>query len=70
MCKVLNVSQSGYYAWRKRPESPRSREDRRLEAKIRVLFKENRNVYGSHLASMQNSRIKANPAARTEWHVL
>lgn len=47
MCKVLNVSQSGYYAWRKRPESPRSRENRRLEAKIRVLFKENRNVYGS-----------------------
>jgi putative transposase len=47
MCKVLNISPSGYYVWRKRPESPRSKENRRLEAKIRVLFKDNREVYGS-----------------------
>jgi putative transposase len=47
MCKVLNVSPSGYYVWRKRPESPRSKENRRLEAKIRVLFKDNREVYGA-----------------------
>ena len=47
MCTVLNVSPSGYYVWHKRPESPRSKENRRLEAKIRVLFKDNREVYGA-----------------------
>ena len=47
MCRVLNVSPSGFYAWLKRPESPRSKENRRLEAKIRVIFKANREVYGA-----------------------
>lgn len=31
MCSLLNVSRSGYYAWLKRPESRRSRENRILE---------------------------------------
>ena len=39
MCKILNVSPSGYYAWIKRPESPRSKKNRRLEAIIGVIFK-------------------------------
>jgi transposase InsO family protein len=30
MCRQLHVSRSGYYAWRKRPESPRVRRDREL----------------------------------------
>jgi hypothetical protein len=38
MCKLLNVvSRSGYYAWAIRPESRRSRKNRALEDKIRVL---------------------------------
>jgi putative transposase len=47
MCKLLNVSRSGYYAWRKRPESRRSRENRALEDKIRVLHKASHGIYGS-----------------------
>ena len=38
MCDVLEVSSSGYYAWRGRPESRRSREDRELKKKIRSVF--------------------------------
>ena len=30
MCRVLEVSHSGYYAWRSRPESARSVSNRRL----------------------------------------
>ena len=37
MCTLLKVSRSGFYAWLTRPESQRSRENRFLEAKIRVF---------------------------------
>ena len=47
MCRVLKVSPSGYYAWRSRPESTRSREDRRLRTKIRTFHKRSRGTYGS-----------------------
>lgn len=47
MCDAMDVSPSGYYAWRCRPESARSREDRRLKVLIRSVFKESRETYGS-----------------------
>lgn len=47
LCRVMQVSQSGYYAWRGRPESRRSREDRRLLVHIRSVFEESGQTYGS-----------------------
>lgn len=47
MCKALGVSRSGYYAWQKRPESKRKRQDRNLKARIRQVHKESRGTYGS-----------------------
>ena len=47
MCNVLEVSSSGYYAWRGRPESRRSREDCELKKKIRSIFNQSRQTYGS-----------------------
>jgi putative transposase len=47
MCRVLSVSESGYYAWRKRPESQRTREDARLTTHIQQVFVSFRGVYGS-----------------------
>jgi transposase InsO family protein len=47
MCKLLNVSRSGFYTWRKRPESPRSRENRALKDRIRVLHADSHGIYGS-----------------------
>lgn len=47
MCRVLGVSPSGYYAWRSRPESTRSREDRRLRTKIRSFHQKSRGTYGA-----------------------
>jgi len=47
MCRILEVSASGYYAWLHRPESQRTRENRRLVVEIRAIHKENRGVYGS-----------------------
>ena len=47
LCRVLGVSSSGYYAWFRRPESQRRREDRRLLHQIRVIHRQSRRSYGS-----------------------
>ena len=47
LCEMLNVSVSGYYAWRKRPMSQHQREDGQLAERIQVAYHTNRGVYGS-----------------------
>lgn len=47
MCKVLKVSRSGYYAWRKRLPSVRELEDRKHAKAIREVHRESRGTYGS-----------------------
>jgi len=46
-CRVLQVSASGFYAWRHRPRSPRAQANQRLSVQIRVAYHENRCAYGS-----------------------
>jgi transposase InsO family protein len=47
MCRLLQVSASGYYAWRARPESSRAERDRELMPKIRRVHEASKGVYGS-----------------------
>ena len=47
LCQVLEVSPSGYFAWRSRPASPRQREDLVLLAHIRSAFTLSNETYGS-----------------------
>ena len=47
MCEALEVSPSGYYAWRNRPECRRKREDRRLILEIKTVHRQSRGTYGS-----------------------
>ena len=47
MCKVLNVSPSGYYAWRNRPVSAREMANRELYNKIEAVYNESHEIYGS-----------------------
>ena len=47
MCRVLEVSASGYYAWRNRPESARARANRTLLADVRRLHADHHGRYGS-----------------------
>jgi putative transposase len=46
-CKVLDVSRSGYYAWRDRPESDQKKRRKILAVKVKTVFEDNRSVYGS-----------------------
>jgi putative transposase len=47
MCRVLAVSRSGYYAWKKRPEPSRNTQDARLAAEIAGAHRRSRGIYGS-----------------------
>ena len=47
MCRVLNVSASGFYAWRQRRPSARSRSDLQLKLRIRVVHHEAKRRYGA-----------------------
>jgi putative transposase len=47
LCKMLGVSKSGYYTWRSRPPSKRSRENAALTEKIREVHRRSRETYGS-----------------------
>lgn len=47
MCEVLDVSRSGYYAWRSRPDSQRAQANQRLLVQIREAYQLSRKTYGS-----------------------
>jgi transposase InsO family protein len=47
MCVVLQVSRNGYYDWRDRPESKRSKENRIALSQIREVHARSREAYGA-----------------------
>jgi putative transposase len=47
MCATFGVTRSGFFAWLKRPESPRAVHARELSEQIRVVHREVDGVYGS-----------------------
>jgi transposase InsO family protein len=46
-CDVFGVSRSGYYAWKTRPESRRTKDDAALVVEIKAASKAGRGNYGS-----------------------
>ena len=53
-CRVFESRASGYYAWRKRPTSPRAKENARLEVEIAAAHK---GTPGRRMARSGCSRI-------------
>jgi putative transposase len=47
MCRVLQVSRSGYYAWCKRPAPSRTLKDQTLALEVVAIHRESRGRYGS-----------------------
>ena len=68
MCRALAVSAAGYYAWRTRPESPRSVANRALLTDIRVIHRASRETYGRpsiwDALMKQGHRVGAHRVAR------
>ena len=49
LCRNLRVTTSGFYAWRARPESTHTAEDRRLTVLIRASFEASKHRLGAPL---------------------
>ena len=47
LCRTLQVSRAGFYAWQTRPPAPRTRADERLGLEIAAIHAESRQRYGS-----------------------
>lgn len=47
MSRVLDVSPSGFYAWRKRPPSKREQEDEMLTQEIKKIHQRSKGTYGA-----------------------
>jgi len=59
MCRLLGVSSSGYYAWRRQSPSARAQRDAALGARIRSIHEYSRGTYGA-------VRVRAELAAAGE----
>jgi transposase InsO family protein len=46
-CQVLEVAESGYYAWLQSQPSARQQSDQQLLKEIQVIYQQNRRLYGS-----------------------
>jgi len=49
MCRILNVSSSGFYRWKKSPYSRRKEETKQIRNRIVELYKEHKGMAGSPL---------------------
>lgn len=47
VCAVLEVSESGYYAWKKRPVSQRKQDNQHLTGQIHAIWHQFRQCYGA-----------------------
>jgi len=68
-CRVLRVSRSGFYVWLHRPESDRSRENRKIVDAIREIHQGRKRSYGSpsvhrELMKVLDFRVGRNRVAR------
>jgi putative transposase len=69
MCRVLGVSTSGYYDWRRRPPSARAMADGVLAEQIKVVHGQSRQTYGyrritAELVDGQGNRVGRHRVAR------
>jgi len=47
MCRVLGVTRSGFYAWKKRPKPERVKADAQLAVTVAAVHQRSRKIYGS-----------------------
>jgi putative transposase len=72
LCRILEVSRSGYYEWLGRPPSVQPDTDQQLEAKVKQYFAQGRGLYGTrrikHLFAQEGLRVSRRRIGRVLNH--
>src|SRR5262245_567936 len=58
LCRVLEVTRSGYYRWRSKVAGPRAQANQKLLEQIRRVFEQSRQTYGSPRVTRQLRRMQ------------
>jgi putative transposase len=69
MCRLLEVSTSGFYDWQDRPMSRHARRDVELSALIHATFERSQRTYGSRRVYEELRDDYGVRVARSGWHV-
>ncbi len=69
LCKVMQVSRSGFYSWKKRKKSLRQQERERLIPKVKEIHKQTRGSYGARRIS-EELKAQGEKCGRTKAETL
>ena len=64
MCRVLQVSRSGYYDYLRRPPSAHNKEDDKLRPQVKSAFKKGRKNYGTRRIKDELKKVKTTVSRR------
>jgi putative transposase len=72
MCRMLEVSRSGYYEWLPRPPRPQTAADQQLQDKVQRYFAQGRGTYGTrrikYLLAQEGLRVSRRRIGRLLTH--
>jgi putative transposase len=65
MCRVLDVSKSGFYKWLQAAPSPRARRSERIRATVQEVYEQSNQIYGSYkIAEVMQANDEMETACR------
>ena len=67
LCRVLEVSRAGFYAWQGRAPSARTQADERLGLEIATIHEESRQRYGSPRVHAELRETAATARVASAW---
>ncbi|NHN35616.1 IS3 family transposase [Paenibacillus agricola] len=70
MCRIMNVSRSGYYKWLGRPESNRERQHKEWTGQVKEVYERSRQIYGSPKVTQQLKKNGISISERTVTRIM
>jgi len=70
MCRVIGASRSGYYRWKRQPQSERQKENEKILMEIKESHRNSRRAYGSPRIT-EDLQAKGTKCKNKKWgHIL
>ncbi|WP_311764951.1 IS3 family transposase [Paenibacillus agricola] len=70
MCRIMEVSRSGYYKWLRCPESNRERPHKEWTGQVKEVYDRSRQIYGSPKVTLQLNKNGVSISERTVTRIM